>query len=102
MKRAWPPIPKTVYGAGGPIRVKIGSPVKGEKGDDAWGTWEPSTRTIELEKKATIEHQWRVLGHELMHAMLADSGLVNLLTDEMQEAICDAAGTARIAEMRGR
>lgn len=101
MPKKWPPIPKSVMGAGGPITVKLVDSCKGEKGDDAWGTWVPETRTIEIDRKASPEHQWRVLGHEIAHAVLADTGLVNLLTDESQEALCDAFGTARVMEMRG-
>lgn len=101
MKR-WPPLPAVVYGAGGPITVALVDSCKSEKGEDAWGTWTPETRAIEIDRKASREHQWRTLGHEVAHAVLADTGLVNLLTDESQEALCDAFGTARVAEMRGR
>ncbi len=73
-----------------------------EDGADAWGTWEPSTRTIELEKGAPLAHLHRVLFHELMHATLSDAGIVNMLSDEAQELICDAVGTARFIEAFGR
>lgn len=101
MPKKWPPLPPTVYGLGGPITVKFVDGCKGEKDDEAWGTWTPETRTIEIDRKATAEHQWRIFGHELAHSVLADTGLVNLLTDESQESLCDAFGTARVQEMRG-
>lgn len=101
MPKKWPALPKIVYGIGGPITVTIVDACRGEKGEDAWGTWTPETRAIEIDRKALIEHRWRVLGHEMAHAVLADTGLVNLLGDESQEALCDAWGSARVAEMRG-
>lgn len=88
-------------GAGGPIKVKLVDSCKGERGEEAWGTWADDTRTIEICRRATLEHQWRVFGHEMAHAALADSGLVHLLNDESQEALADAFATSRVAEMRG-
>lgn len=98
----WPKLPKTVYGTGGEITVREMPVVKTEKGEDAWGTWEPATRTIEIDEKATPRFKWCTLFHEMMHATLSDSGLVNLLTDDAGEALCEAVGTARLMEMAGR
>jgi len=36
------------------------------------------------------DQRQRVLKHELVHAVLAFSGLTNLLADELEEAIADA------------
>lgn len=65
------------------------------------GTWEPDTRTIEIKDSLHPRRKWLIFFHEMMHACLADSGLVNLLTDDSQEALCDAVATARLVEMVG-
>lgn len=98
----WPPLPKRLHGTGGPIKVKLVKRSQDEDGDDAWGTWEPSTRTIEIERGAPLEHQYRTLYHEWMHSVLADAGIVNMLSGEAQEMLCDAVGAARVQEMRKR
>lgn len=95
----WPPLPRRLKGAGGPITVRLVKRVRVE-GESCWGSWEPSTRTVRLEKGAPIEHQWRTLHHEWMHAVLHDSGIQELLSEEGQEALCQAIACARIAEMR--
>ena len=95
----YPPIPCTVHGAGGPIVVKLVDRPKVE-GEVCWGSWDDGTRTIELERSARPAHRWRVLFHELEHAAIDDAGLSHLLTDEGQEALCDATASARMAELR--
>lgn len=96
----WPPIPATVQGLGGPITVKLIPNPKDEDGAELWGSWEQSTRVIEIDAGAPIEFQHHTLGHELCHATLGDSGLVNLLEEKLIEALCDALGSARVQEMR--
>lgn len=96
----YPALPKIVHGAGGPIRVRLIKRVATEEGDAAWGTWEPATRTIRLERGAKLEHKWRVLYHETMHAAIDDAGLCHLLTEEAQETLCDAVASSRMAELR--
>lgn len=101
MFEKFPALPSVVQGMAGPIRVKIVLNPKDEEGDELWGSFEAATRTIEIEAKATREFQWHILGHELCHAALFDSGLLNTISDAGQEALCDALGSARIQEMRG-
>ena len=96
----WPPIPTLVRGTGGAIKVRRLKKVK-SAGVDCWGDWDDSTRTIRLDKTAVIEHQWRVLFHELAHAALHDSGLQNAFEDRAIEALCDAFATSRVQEMKG-
>ncbi len=102
MRKKLPPLPRSVRGAGGVIKVRLVKLPKCEDGADAWGTWEPSTRTIEIERCALLAHQFRVMYHELMHATLSDAGIVNMLSDEAQELLCDAVATSRFAEAFGR
>lgn len=98
----YPALPHTVQGMAGPITIKIVRAPVDENGEELWGSFEAATRTIEIELEASREFQWHILGHELCHATLFDSGLLNTLSDAGQEALCDAFGSARIQEMRGR
>jgi hypothetical protein len=97
----WPSLPTVTHGAGGPIRVRLVKRERDDNGKPCWGTWEPSTRTVRLERGAPPEHRWRVYYHECGHAMLDDAGLCHLLSEEGQEAFCDAYASSRMAELRG-
>ena len=44
--------------------------------------------TIRLEKTMTESEYKRVLAHETFHARLHISGLVELITEEVEEALC--------------
>jgi Zn-dependent peptidase ImmA (M78 family) len=97
----WPQLPLVVYGAGGMIAVlEVGHP-KDEDNVGTEGTWEPDSRTISIKADLLPRRKWLIYFHELMHATLADSGLVNLLTDDSQEALCDAVATSRLVELVG-
>lgn len=106
MKR-WPPIPRSVMGAGGPIKVKLVDSIEPDAGKPAgdnsltFGIWEGHKRQIRIVNFVDISFQWNVLFHEMTHAALYDSGMANLMTDENEECLCDLIATARVAEMRG-
>lgn len=108
MTKAWPPIPKSVRGAGGPIRIRLVDAIEPDAGKAAgdnsqtFGIWEGHKRLIRIVNTVDIAFQWSVLYHELVHASLFDSGLTNLMTHENEEALADAISTSRIAEMRGQ
>ncbi len=97
----WPAIPASVEGAGGPITVRLVKHARSDDGRVCWGTWEAATRTVELDRTASPEHQLRTLFHELTHAALDDAGVAYLLSDEGNETICEAIATARMRELRG-
>lgn len=97
----FPVIPTSVQGLGGPITVKLVRAPLDEEGEELWGSFTVSTRVIEIESNASSEFRWHILGHELCHAALLDSGLGNTISDAGQEALCDTFGTARVQEMRG-
>ena len=97
----WPPIPKMVRGASGPIKVRLARNVMHE-GTECWGTWEPGKRRIDLDKSALPAHQWRTLYHELGHAALDDAGCSNLFTEAAVEMLVEAFATARMQELRGQ
>jgi len=98
----WPAIPKRLTAPGGEISVRIVAQPSNDAGAVAWGTWEESIRVIEIQKNVPVGFQWRVLFHEWGHAVIDDSGLKHLLTDESQETLCDAFATARWVEMQAR
>lgn len=106
MKR-WPPLPKVVNGAGGPITVELVDAIEPDAGKTAgdnsvtWGIWEGHKRLIRIVKSVDRSFQWSVLQHELVHAALFDAGVTNLLPPEQEECLADALSTARCAEMRG-
>lgn len=96
----WPPLPTLIRGVGGPIKVRRVRRAQ-VQGTPCWGVWDDAKRIITIDRTAKIEHQWRVLFHELMHAALHDAGIENLFDPKGIETLCDCVATARIQEMRG-
>ena len=107
MGKKWPPIPRSVMGAGGKIRVQLVDHIEADAGKPAgdnsvtFGIWEGHKRLIRIVKTVALSFQWSVLQHELVHAALFDAGVTNLLPAEQEECLADAISTARCAEMRG-
>jgi hypothetical protein len=62
------------------------------------GEYDEAKHVIRV-RRCRREQAWSVLFHEETHMHLSDLGVSNLLSDEMQEAICDAIATARMADM---
>lgn len=100
--KRYPRLPKRIEAPGGAVLVVL-RPKGAVRTEDAeaWGTWEPHTRTIELDRSPPLAHQWRVLFHELAHVALDDAGLSNGMPDELVEAVCDAVATQRMRERFG-
>lgn len=98
---SFPRLPTRIQGAGGIITVHARTTRVKAEDKEVWGSWDESTRVIELDTRGEPSHQWRVLYHELMHATLADSGLENLFPEATVEALCDAVATARMRERFG-
>lgn len=107
MGKKWPPIPRSVMGAGGPIKVRLVDAIEPDAGkpvgdnSKTFGMWEGNKRLIRIVNNESIAFQWSCLYHEMVHAALYDSGLTNLMSDENEESIADAISTARCAEIRG-
>lgn len=97
----FPPLPSLIRGTAGPIKVRLRRNLKLD-GQGCWGLWDGAKRIIAIDKTAPIEHQWRVLFHELVHAALHDAGLENVMEEQAIEAICDAMSASRIQEFRGQ
>lgn len=100
--KRYPRLPVKMEAPGGTV-VVVRKPAGAVKSGsaEAWGTWEPHTRTIELDSSAPLSHQWRVLFHELAHVALDDAGLSNGMNDDLVEAVCDAVATQRMRERFG-
>lgn len=102
MTPRFPRIPKRLNAPGGVVLVVLKPAGRVRTGEsECWGTWEPHTRTVEIDKSAPIAHQWRTLFHELAHVALDDAGLSNGMPDELVEAVCDAMATHRMRERFG-
>ena len=57
------------------------------------GTTRYASRSIELDSSLSPELAWATFWHEFFHVFLFDTGLHNLLKDNLQEAFCDAFGS---------
>lgn len=90
----WPPLPKTIQGLAGPIRVL--RPVRLD--DDDWGGWHPEERVIRVRSTLNREVAWHTMLHELTHAMLDDSGLP--MPDSLVEIFCDTNASAMLHSLR--
>lgn len=96
----YPKLPTTVEMPGGRITVQTVEPFEVE-GQKCWGTWDQTTRTIRVDKTMPQSFQWNVYFHELAHVAIMDSGIDNLFSLEVHEALCDALATARYREKFG-
>ena len=96
----YPKLPVRFDALAGEVRLRLRPRTKAD-GRDAWGSWDENTRVIEIDATALPRHQWQTLYHELAHAALTDSGVEEILTDQVVEAICDCVATARMRERFG-
>jgi len=90
----WPPLPRTVMGLGGPIRVL--RPVR--LTDDDWGGWHPEERVIRVRSTLKREVAHHTLLHELFHAWIDDAGLP--VPEAFVETYCDTGASAMMHVMR--
>ena len=96
----YPAIPATVETLGGTVDVIIVPKLVNSANEPCWGLWDPVARSITLERRPP-RVMWATYYHELCHAMLDDSGIANLFSDDMKEVLCDALATARFRERFG-
>lgn len=92
MARRYPPIPAAFDCPGGPVEVQVVESLQhiADEGEHVFACYDLKQREIKVRKDMKRAEQWRSLWHELTHVALADSGLANGLTSELEEAICDA------------
>ena len=104
--RTLPPLPTTWRSPQGPVRVSLVAVVDRATPQTAeeftLGSWFLAKRLIQIQRDLPLSVQWSTFYHEQMHALLDDSGVANLLSGEMKEAICDAYGTARVIEQTAK
>ena len=92
-----PPIPSHLFSPMGDVPILVIDAKEMEKG--IAGTWVPRQRAIALASDQSGVSAWQVLRHEWVHMILDDSGVAATLTAKQQESICDAIGSALVAEM---
>lgn len=89
MPDSWPPLPRTVPGLGG--RIKVLRPVQIDAGA-SWGEWDAEHRTIKVQRSLPPRTALATLYHELVHAALDDAGLE--VPPHLVEPICDTVASA--------
>jgi hypothetical protein len=86
-------LPKTIPSILGPVVIKQGAETdKLLTRAGHCGSFAMDQREIRVHRKMPDCVQVTTLGHEIMHTVMEDSGLNNLVEDKLQEAICDAFG----------
>lgn len=88
-RRKLPALPSDIFSVLGPIPVTEREMHK----DNLLGLAEFRPREISLDDGMSLETSWQVLGHEIMHFVLWDGGVTDVLAREVEEAICNAYGT---------
>lgn len=87
-------VPSVVPSLLGPVSVKQGQNVdKMLRKDGLLGTYDGTERVIRVRNDMPEANVYQVLGHEMMHMILNDSGVSQLVGGKMEEAVCDAFGT---------
>jgi hypothetical protein len=82
------PLPAEVSIIGRPWKVLREKPK--DLDDSILGYTSLTDRVIFVRPELARNVAEQVFSHELVHSVLLDSGLHNLLSDKMQEAVCDA------------
>ena len=78
-----PPLPKKLTILGHPIKVVLVSKLE----DDNHGDCDHIKRTIRISTSYPLDQQWATLYHECTHMVLGLTGLSELLTDNLEEAV---------------
>lgn len=100
--RRYPPLPRTVQGAGGTLTVELVDKIEpSTPEEDVLGQFQPETRHIRIKRSLRGDQRWLVYFHELTHAALWDSGAHNALPGPAEEIVCDAIATSRLRERFG-
>lgn len=97
----YPKLPTVVEGPGGPIVVTLAPAPLKINDTEVWGCWDEATRTISVSDSTPPRMRWKVYLHELTHVAITDSGLDEMISNELHEAICEAVAVARMRERFG-
>lgn len=95
-RKRMPPLPKALFSVLGPVPIEMAPDLDG---GDALGVFDERTRKILIERDMPKTTQWSTLLHELCHLALWDGGLVGRISNEQEEAICDAIGNYLAASL---
>lgn len=104
----FPPIPKTIPGALGPIPVRRVRRCVDEHGRQLGGRWFQEQRRIDVKLGCSREAAWFYLLHEKAHADFDEGGVVfpgplDAHGDNpLEEAACNAIASAGIRAMHAR
>jgi hypothetical protein len=97
----YPKLPTSVEGPGGAITVAVvPAPLK-LSDTEVWGCWDEADRAIKVSDDIPPRMRWKVYFHELTHVAITDSGLDEMISNELHEAICEAVAVARMRERFG-
>src|SRR5690242_1553500 len=94
-----PPLPATAYHPHGPIPVLLVEDLRApdDPNERLYGYWNAFQRTITIRSDLHPVMAWGTFYHELTHAYLSDIGVK--LSEEHEEAVCEAIARARVAEL---
>jgi Zn-dependent peptidase ImmA (M78 family) len=97
-RKTVPKLPAALDSAMGAVRVAI-DPQLMER-ESCFGKVDFQARVITIDGAGSRETQWQTLGHELIHLILSDAGLNELLDHDVEEALCTAVGSWLAASVR--
>jgi hypothetical protein len=98
----YPKLPRWVYSHLGVVPVET-TDLNPDRDTDEYvlmGQYLLETRKIQLDKGLSEEQSWQTFFHELVHLIIADSGLDELLKPNVEDALCDTIGTYLAASVR--
>lgn len=96
---ALPPLPATVFSTHGEIAVQLVEDLRDPEDptERLFGYWNAFARVISVRSGMHPTTMWLTLIHEQTHADLSEIGIK--LTEDQEEAVCNAIASARVAEM---
>src|SRR5688572_32892435 len=98
-------VPDTIHTTVGPIPIVLIDTLKvADSTMYVLGRFSYRNRTIYLRKEITDPIQrWKTLAHEHCHVIVIEAGLYNHIAPDIQELLCDAFASNRVAELlRGK
>lgn len=90
-------LPRKVFSLCGAITVRL---LSQKDAESLFGRTSYTDRTIEVAPGLTPEMSWLTFWHEVVHNMLFDTGVANVLDEKQTEAVCDAVGQSLMSMMR--
>ena len=96
-------LPKKLWGAHGPIPVRVKKKLKAEEGDECYGLYRPDVRVIFIDadiadetlQEVTLEHEW-------LHSVICDAGGEDLIEREKHEWVCSVVSAAIVSRRHSK